>query len=332
MHRRVKKFLTDSRGTVAVLVAVLMVALGGFIALAVDIGHLLAVKSELQKAADAGALAGARALIPYVGNPTLPNWTNGATVAAQTVGLNQAGGVFLSDSQVQAFYYNLASKALQATAITPGNQDCPAIQVTLSKTDGANGGPVTHFFANILGIATSSINNVQAVAIISSPGQVDAGSCFPLATPLTWVQQHWNDDPPTSFRVGSSYHSSDGGQWTSFLIDANNVPTIRDLMDNGNPTMLKVGDQIWIEPGTKDSLYSYAREKIGQTVLLPIVADNFGTNAATPLLAFVPFYVEDAVGGSGKYIQGHFVKNHPTTGDTPGGAYYGAFIPPKLVR
>ncbi len=332
MPHLLKSLVHDSRGTVAALVAVLLVTLAGFLALAVDIGHLLGVKSELQKAADAGALAGARALVPYVGNPVQPNWDNATAVGAQTVRLNQAGGVFLTDCQVQAYYYNLATKALQAITITPTRQDCPAIQVTLSKADGANGGPVTNFFANIFGLASTDINNIQALAVISSPSQVDGGSCFPLATPLTWVQQHWLDDPPTSFRIGSSYHSPDGGQWTSFLLDVNNTPAIRDLIDNGNPGPMKVGDSIWIEPGTKDTLFSYAQERIGQTVLLPIVPDSFDTQGATTLLAFVPFYIEDAVGGSDKYIQGHFVRNFLTGGDTPGGPNYGAITSPKLVR
>jgi Flp pilus assembly protein TadG len=334
MLSRIKSFIASQRGTTAVIVALLMVVLVGILALAVDIGRLLAAKSEMQKAADAGALAGARALVPYIGagNSATPNWTSGTAVATQTARLNKVEDSWVADVQTQAYYYNLGTKALAATTITPTSLDCPAIQVTLSKTSGANGGPITNFFTNTWGITTSSITNVQAMAIISSPGVVDAGSCFPLATPITWVQQHWNDDPPTTFKIGSSYHSPDGGQWTSFLLDVNNVPAIRDLIDSGNPGPIKVGDQIWIEPGTKTTLYVYAQSRIGQTVLLPVVPDDFDTHAHTTLLAFAPFYIEDAVGGSGKYIQGHFNKNYPSMGDTPGGSYYGAFIPPKLVK
>ena len=42
-----------------VFVALIMVVLIGFIGMAVDVGHFYVVKSELQNAADAGALAGA---------------------------------------------------------------------------------------------------------------------------------------------------------------------------------------------------------------------------------------------------------------------------------
>lgn len=53
----------DNKGISAVIVAVMITALIGFAALALDIGHLMVVRGELQNAADAGALAGARVLI-----------------------------------------------------------------------------------------------------------------------------------------------------------------------------------------------------------------------------------------------------------------------------
>ena len=91
-----------------------------------------------------------------------------------------------------------------------------------------------------------------------------------MATPISWVHLMWKPDADSdTFRIGSAYHDPTGGQWTSFLADANNVPTIRDLIDNGNPSELKIGDQIWIEPGTKTTLYSDAADRIGDTFLLP---------------------------------------------------------------
>lgn len=54
--------LRDQRGAVAVLVVVALLPLLGFAALAVDVGNLGVARTELQNAADAGALAGARCL------------------------------------------------------------------------------------------------------------------------------------------------------------------------------------------------------------------------------------------------------------------------------
>lgn len=55
-------FLTGQRGQVIVQLALLMVVLLGFVALAVDFGHIYAERRKMQNAADAGALAGAREL------------------------------------------------------------------------------------------------------------------------------------------------------------------------------------------------------------------------------------------------------------------------------
>ena len=58
--------VSDQRGFVAVTVALLLVGLLSFGALALDISSLFVVRNELQNAADAGALAAARVL--YLGN------------------------------------------------------------------------------------------------------------------------------------------------------------------------------------------------------------------------------------------------------------------------
>ena len=85
------------------------------------------------------------------------------------------------------------------------------------------------------------------------------------------------------------------------------MPTIRDLIANGNPDPIEIGDMIWIEPGTKTALYSDV--PVGEDVLLPIVTD-ISTHAKNAIVGFGPFHITASVGGSGKYIQGHFITNY----------------------
>lgn len=328
-----KERLSDQRGAVAVVAAVSLAAFLGAAALAVDVGHLTAVKSELKQAADAGALAGARALTPYTtsSNPPQPNWYQGRTWATQTVQNNRVEGEALTHCQIQSGYWNLTSKILQSTAINPGPMDVPAAQVTVTKASGQNEGPLPMLFAGIFG---KNLQNVaaQSTAIISSPSSLPPHGAFPVATPKELVEQYWYQDPPVSFRIGSSYHDPMGGQWTTFKTDTNSASDMRDLIREGNPTNLAIGDNIWIQPGTETSVYGSVDAKIGQTVMLPVVQTDFDTHAYTPILGFVAFYIEDVKGGSGKYIQGHFVKEHVVPNGTLGGApFYGTFVPPKLV-
>ena len=67
-NRKAKKKLTlafDESGAVAIVIAIIFAALCGFVALAFDIGHMLMVKAELQRTADAAALAGVTGFMPY---------------------------------------------------------------------------------------------------------------------------------------------------------------------------------------------------------------------------------------------------------------------------
>ena len=68
MHRRTKQKLTlalDESGATAIFFALTLSVLCGFVALAFDVGHMVMVRAELQRTADAAALAGVTGLVPY---------------------------------------------------------------------------------------------------------------------------------------------------------------------------------------------------------------------------------------------------------------------------
>ncbi len=324
MPKGVKGFAADQSGAMAVMVALLLVVLLTMSALAVDYGHMAWVHDELQKAADAGALAGARALAPYVGNPATPNWIAGQSKATETALLNRADAQAITDCQVDYGYWNLSTKTLQPSGIIPTISDRPAIRVRIAKAAGHNGGPLRTFFAPVFGVDSQNLK-AQAIAVISGPYNIPPhGGAFPLAIPQNLVDQYWKQDPPVSFKIGAVNQDPESGQWTSFFTGANDVPTIRDLINNGNPSSLTVGDNIWIDPGTKTTLYDDAATKIGRTVIVPVVNADFSIHSFTPILGFVSFYIEDVAGGDDKYIQGHFVKNVIDDAE-PGGPVFGTF-------
>ncbi len=79
----------DRRGTILVLTAVLMVVLLGFVAMTVDVGFIELTRTQLQSAADAGALAGALEL-SATDDPALVR-TNARNAILQTAALHRAG-------------------------------------------------------------------------------------------------------------------------------------------------------------------------------------------------------------------------------------------------
>ena len=63
--KRLAEFGRDSRGTVAIVFVLLLVALIGLAALAIDVGYWFSSKEECQNAADAAALAGSSKMLTW---------------------------------------------------------------------------------------------------------------------------------------------------------------------------------------------------------------------------------------------------------------------------
>ena len=341
MRRTEARLRKQPRGQALVTIALSLVVLLGFGGLAVDVGFLMMARNELQNAADAAALAGAQAF--YSGSST-PNWAAAEALATTAITYNQAMNTTLQTGTVSSGYWNLtgAPAGMQSKGKTPLlPNDVAAVSVTIRKAPGSNGGSVALFLAPLVGVPSQGLQ-ATAVAVSSFPSVVAPGALLPVAITQCLYDNFWDSstgtprlDPatgqPYEFRITSSYHTGpcEAGQWTSFKLDRNDVPTIRDLIENGNPDPLAIGDLIWIEPGTKTALY--ADVPVGEDVLLPVVM-NIDTHAKNAIVGFGPFHITASVGGSGKYIQGHFVTNYKEPLATGGGPYYGAYIPPTLVH
>jgi hypothetical protein len=163
MKAKRQSFISDQSGAMAVMAALLVVVLLSVSALAVDYGYMAWVRGELQKAADAGALAGARVL----GSATKPDWSTGQATATSMVQKNKAAGKLLTDCQVDYGYWSMLTHTLQSYTITPQKTDAAAIRVTIHKSSGKNDGPVQLLFAPIFGVKTFDLS-AQAVAKLNS--------------------------------------------------------------------------------------------------------------------------------------------------------------------
>jgi len=323
-------------GAAAILVAFLMIVFLGIAALALDIGYIYVVRTELQNAADAAALAGAGRLYPRsvtgaVISVVPPEWGSAEAAADYPQApANRAGGVTLTDYDVQTGYWNLASGGLRSPLSVPGPQEAPAVQVTVRKSGAENSGPVGLFFARALGIGAADVS-ATATAVTACPGVAYPGALFPIA-----IRQSVADTAGTfnTIRIGSDYHypAESAGQWTSFDVDANDVPTIRRLIEDGNPNTLMVDmTSIWIQPGTETTLYRSV--PIGIDVALPVVIDtDFETHARVPIVGFIGFHITGARGGNQKYVEGYFITNIFIPQSGPVGPCYGAYTPPRLVQ
>jgi hypothetical protein len=330
------ELLRNESGAVVVLVAILLTVFLAIAALAIDVGYLASVRNELQNAADASALAGARAFAES-SSPT-PNWTLAAATAQSSISINKSAGITLTDIEVETGYWNLARSplGLQSTGITPGANDVAAVKARVNKADGSNSGKVQHWFGAFAGKGSSNVS-ADAVAVCGYAGAAGSGA-LPAPFAISDCTSD-NMDPGETFRIGSAYHYPDdeAGQFTTFLVALNQVPAIRDLITNGNPSPVEIGDNVWIQPGTENSLYEHnnhpsMNDFAGKTIVVPVVSrcdlQNRGWAAVS---GFACLHVVRAVGASQKYVEAYLVDPCVAPGTEPGGPNYGAYAPPKLV-
>lgn len=143
------------RGTIAVLFAIVLVVLLGFLAVAVDTGMMLLRRTELQGAADAAVLAAAGVLAQ-------PDVTESEVVAEalEFLGTNGIDPNNLSsdDLAIQFGSWDTATKQFTDTGFTGAT----AVRVFVQQSNNAQ------FFAGIFGNSSYDVN-AEAIAITTAP-------------------------------------------------------------------------------------------------------------------------------------------------------------------
>ena len=177
-NRPRRSLYRDQRGMVLVFAGMGMLAFVSVTMLAIDVGMFMVARTQAQTAADAGALAGAIALVfddfndRSAGGPAVQN----AVVAAQS-------------NQVMR----------QAVSVTPADVTFPTperVRVDVFRTSG-RANPVSTLVASMFGMSTV---DVQATATADAV-PANAATCVkPWAVPDKWLEQQtppW--DPGDTF-------------------------------------------------------------------------------------------------------------------------------------
>jgi Flp pilus assembly protein TadG len=186
-----RKFIKQTEGAAAIIIACSLVALIGVASLAIDMGQLYTVRNQLQNVADAAALAGAGQLINPDGtrNSTQANQA-AITVAQKQSGLDGLAAVGDGDRNDLTILFGTwdiykGDPSTAWTAQTTVDSTTNAMQVTLKRNGETVFGPVTSLFAQVLGYSTTSIS-ASATAYLGYSSSVAAGTvAVPLALPAT---------------------------------------------------------------------------------------------------------------------------------------------------
>lgn len=161
------------RAVVAVQVAVVLVVLIGFVALTIDVGVIYNTRADLQRTADAAALAGAstyitddmmRVRLGTGGYGTLSYVVSTAETRVDEIsGLNPSFGtstMVVEPGDTLAGWLNLNSSS-EAIHLNPQPADFNAIQVTVRRSDGGGegaNGAVQLYFASIFGNLSADVS------------------------------------------------------------------------------------------------------------------------------------------------------------------------------
>ena len=181
-------------GTVLVLSVFLLVTLFAIVAFAVDLGYLAMVRTELQRTADSAAIACASAM--YKPGLTfeetqyyLPPDTDAARdTARQFAQANMNAGrlididLNLPNSADGYIVVGRLPSILDWTSQLEPTSDMPnTVQVLVPMTAAHKNGPVSLFFANVLGINQGDVSARASATVF-----------FPSLLPFATSQTHWD--------------------------------------------------------------------------------------------------------------------------------------------
>lgn len=227
----------DSRrkGAIAVAAAILIPIFIAMLAFAIDCGYLLHKRSELQRSADAAALAAVRDLVPDANSNQ--DLSKVHTTIRQFADSNivDISEFTVLDSDVEIGRYDPESIYSNITLLDSGIFD--TVRVRLRRDSAANS-PVMLFFTGIFGIDRSGVS-ATATAVLQKASILEPGAgVLPFSIP----EAEWRaTNPGEVWTVYGDGRMLDGsgsqipGNWGTLNLgtSANSTATINDQVLNG---------------------------------------------------------------------------------------------------
>jgi Flp pilus assembly protein TadG len=274
--------LTDQTGVTAIVVALVMVLFVGVAALALDIGHLYIVKNELQNAADAGCLAGARFLyindgedvnvganeIAYQAavanssdvNPVEVHWSGGNTGDVVRGHWTFATRTFTpTDNDAYVALWDVLPEELDAN---PNFVNALRVRTRRENT------PAASFFARIFGYENFLLSD-EAIAYLGFAGTLGPGEVGqPLATckESLLIDGKYSCSVGRMMTMGGMTPGQESGGWTDFNQDpygsGPNPLTVASLVTQGqNPDSILLGLPMAVSGGDIPNAFDLLRAR-----------------------------------------------------------------------
>jgi hypothetical protein len=271
----------DQSGATAVFVAIVLFLLVGFAALAVDVGHLLVGRNELQNAADAGALAGARFLYDEDGT-AVNEGANQIAYDAATANKSEKVAVDVfwtggNDGDVQRGHWSFATRTFTPNAsllpVDLWNRSTEELDAdpdfinavrVVSRREAT---PLAAFFARIFGHENFRLA-ADAVAYIGfagtlGPGEADQPIAICRQSIIDENEKYSGCNIGRMLNSGGDDATHNTAAWTNFSqpCETANAFEMRGLIcGDGNPGMLDYGEGIGAVGGVQDNVFRTLRD------------------------------------------------------------------------
>jgi Flp pilus assembly protein TadG len=351
--RRLLKPLDNSRGAVAVMVAIMLTVLLAMAAAALDIGHALVARNELQNSADAGALAGARALgVLYEGMTPAAMGTyqlsggDAATIMTavqSTAVLNAAAGVnvTVNAGDVQIGLWNSATRTMTPTVNQPRS-----VRV-ITRRDGTANGPISTFLAGVIGMTSMNVRAVATAELTAIGSTPPAALDLPVAISQLFFTQYGCGDSIMLYPSNGNPQSCAG--FTTFdQTPSNNAAMLAIIngMINGSyqtPSTTAGTSQLNFTNGTLSNptwnalvnLFNTKKDANGVWDALVAVYQGSACNpsGAIPIIGYANIRITNIHGQPGATIVGNVSCPLFQGGGVGGGPAFGVFTTlPGLVE
>ena len=361
MFRQTKKLRSDRRGAILVLAAVMVAVLLGIVAFAVDYGHLLKVRTDLQRTADASALAAVQDLIRKEDGT---QDVNAARATARTYASNNLNNTSfqLPDSDIQIGRFDTNSIYTNVVLLNDGTFD--AVRVT-ARRDGSANPEVPLFFARLLGMTEAPVT-ASATAVLQKAAAMGPGAdVLPFATPKVMWDSLVEGDQWTVYgdgRLTDALGNNVPGNWGTVDIGStdNSTSNMNDQILNGlrqtdldalasdgripNNSQIDGSQPAWLqgEPGLSVGLKQSVQAVHGLKKVIPIFDQVGGTGNTSEfhIVGWGVVTVIDSRWMGSTNIQVRLRKSHALMGElrpaadlgTETGLIDGAYTSPALVE
>lgn len=306
---KLKGLIFKEEGQSLVLVAIFMVVLLGFTGIAIDGGRLYLAKSQLQKAVDAGVLAGADLMLEDVKTATGYNYVKSKDMAFQVAEGNYEDG-----------NYDVTFPASNDIIQVSGNEEVPLMIMPVLGIDKTTVSAVAQ--AKVGGLYKLG-HGLIPIGLYLKPGQMlTYGDDWNLTeTPGNGKNGNYNlldfttlpgvdaeeNGPGKGNGKDNGKDNGKGGE-TEISDDEKGAQGVGYYIDNGSPVPVSLRTKLYTQTGaeiTSTHITSAINRKINQIAYLPIITEPGTGKSEVEIIGFAAFVI---TGISDKTVNGKFIK------------------------